>query len=86
MSKPIELIAQRSSFGYVIVDSENANPDWVNAPFRVIDYKAYEELQRKLEIAKEYMNHKNNCDHIRADGWPCDCGYKEALKKVGEIK
>lgn len=54
-NKPIELIAQRGSFTYVIVGDESANPEWENKPFKVIEYKAYQDLERKLELAKKAL-------------------------------
>lgn len=46
---------QKGSFMYVLVGSENSNPDWANKPFEVIEKTKFDELQKQLEISNRQV-------------------------------
>lgn len=46
---------QKSSFMYILVKSENSNPDWSNKPFEVIEKTKFDEIQRQLDISNQQL-------------------------------
>jgi hypothetical protein len=53
-------------------------------------YEDYADLERKLEIAKSYMGHRQDCNCIQnwgeQDSDICSCGYEEALAAINADK
>lgn len=46
---------QKGSFVYMLVKSENSNPDWTNKPFEVVEKVKLDDVQRQLEISNQQL-------------------------------